>query len=198
MKIIGFVDTHGSLSALNKVIRKSKNSDLVACVGDISVFEQNLGYSIKKLAKTGKLVLIIPGNHEHPSVLNYLCKRYKNIKQIHGRAYVLNGYVFIGYGGGGFSVSDNRLRKLSKRLVKFMKKHRNKKLILLTHAPPYRTKLDKLGNQHVGNKEVKRLIKKLKPLVVICGHLHENSGRRQKLGKTLIINPGPYGRIVKV
>lgn len=198
MKILAFVDTHGSLSSLDKAIKKSKKADLILCAGDITVFEQNLEYFIKKLAKTGKLVLIIPGNHEDPHVLNHFCKKYKNVKHIHEKAYVFGGFVFIGYGSGGFSIKDERLRKLSQKFVKFMKKHKDRKLVLLTHAPPYRTKLDKVNNHHVGNKEIRGLIKKLRPLIVVCGHLHENFGKKQIVGKTLVINPGPYGKILNM
>jgi Icc-related predicted phosphoesterase len=43
--------------------------------------------------------------------------------------------------------------------------------------------------RHYGSFLVKRIIKELKPRLVICGHIHENQGI-QKIGKTLIVNIG--------
>ncbi|MCD6478149.1 MAG: metallophosphoesterase family protein, partial [Candidatus Aenigmarchaeota archaeon] len=42
---------------------------------------------------------------------------------------------------------------------------------------------------HVGNKDVRNLIKRSKMKVVFCGHIHEGSGAAY-LKNTLVINPG--------
>ena len=38
----------------------------------------------------------------------------------------------------------------------------------------------------------------LKPDLVISGHLHETAGKEDKIGKTRLINPGPFGKILDV
>ena len=44
MKILAFVDLHGSLNALKRLSKqiKSKKPDIIVCAGDISIFENNL------------------------------------------------------------------------------------------------------------------------------------------------------------
>ena len=44
--------------------------------------------------------------------------------------------------------------------------------------------------KYVGWEPYNNIIKKYKPLFVICGHMHEYRGAK-KLGKSTIINPGP-------
>ena len=47
-------------------------------------------------------------------------------------------------------------------------------------------------------RDIKRFIEKNKPILAICGHLHENEGKSEKISKTLIINPGIKGKIIKI
>ncbi|MCP4195843.1 MAG: hypothetical protein GY762_01720, partial [Proteobacteria bacterium] len=71
--------------------------------------------------------------------------------------------------------------------------------ILLFHAPPYKTKLDRAAldgkmidyvplDVHVGSIAVKRFIKARQPLVTLHGHIHESAGItgswRDKIGCT--------------
>ena len=74
---------------------------------------------------------------------------------------------------------------------------KRKKQIFLTHEPPFRAKIDKVDHgpakgKHVGNFGITWAIKKYKPLLHFCGHIHESQGV-SRIGKTLCINAG-YGR----
>ncbi len=198
MKILAFVDTHGSLKALEKIKKQAKQADIIVCAGDISVFENNLDYLLFQLNKLNKPVLIIPGNHEEDTDLSTLTKQLNNVTDIHKKTFIKDNYLFLGYGGSGFSMVDKEFIKTGKKLENELKKHENKKIILLTHAPPYKTKLDKIGSEACGNKSIKNFILKTKPDLVICGHLHENAGKEDKIKKTKLINPGPFGKIINI
>ncbi len=93
--------------------------------------------------------------------------------------------------------SEKRRRKRykdwEKELMQLMK---NKPDILLIHYTPYKC-LDKmkqkgfmLTGSPMGVSSYNRAIKKYKPVLVVCGHMHENPGTC-KIGKTMVINPGP-------
>ena len=103
----------------------------------------------------------------------------------------------MGYGCGGFSLVDREFDKTAVKFRKIIKMNEDKKIILVTHAPPYKTRLDKLGI-HCGNKSIRKFIDKNKIDLVICGHLHENFGKEDKINKTRLINPGPFGKILTV
>jgi Icc-related predicted phosphoesterase len=198
MNILAFVDLHGNDKAWKEVKNKSKNADLIVCGGDISIFENNLELLLKELNQLGKTALIIPGNHEDSQDLDILAKKLKNIVNIHKKSYVNGDYLFLGYGGSGFSINDGEFNALSKKFEKEVRKFGNKKTILVTHAPPYKTNIDKIMDESCGNKSIKNFIVKVKPDLVISGHLHENAGKKDSVGKTKVINPGPYGEIIKL
>lgn len=99
---------------------------------------------------------------------------------------------------GGFSLTDERFEKISKTWEKEIKENKDKKIILVTHAPPYGTKLDRALGEHCGNKSIAKFIKNNKVELAISGHFHENFGKRDKIGSTKLINPGPYGRLYKI
>jgi Icc-related predicted phosphoesterase len=107
-----------------------------------------------------------------------------------------DGYVFMVYGGGGFSLKDPGFEKWSKEAMK--KISEDKKIILVTHAPPYGTKIDLVLDQSAGSKSIRQFIKLVQPKIAISGHLHENAGLRDRIDKTKVINPGPWGLILTV
>ena len=195
MRLLIFTDNHGSLSSLDKVIKKSKNADLLIQTGDISVFEQNLDYLINKLSKINKNILILHGNHESESILRKECSFYKNIIFFHKRIKKINDILFIGYGGEGFSLRAKDFENFIKKNNSIIKK--NKKIVLIIHQPPYGA-LDLVMREHTGNKSFADFIYRYNPILVFCGHLHENENKENRLGKALIINPGPNGRIISL
>ena len=58
--------------------------------------------------------------------------------------------------------------------------------------------MDKLNGSFVGNKSYTSFIKKHQPDVVLCGHIHENAGKEDKIGKSRILNPGPTGMLINL
>jgi len=94
-----------------------------------------------------------------------------------------------------------RKREYMKRKKKyeriFMRAKKIKKpVIFLTHNCPYNTKLDKVKggpakSKHYGSFLEREIIRRFKPDLVICGHMHESQGR-DKLGKSVIVNSGSF------
>jgi Icc-related predicted phosphoesterase len=200
MKILAFVDMHGSLKALKKLHEKvmKQKPDLIICAGDFTVFEQNMDYIIHRFSKWKVPVLIVHGNHEDVDVLEHATANLKNVMFMHGKTYNYDHTIFLGHGGGGFSLRDKDFEKATKEFEKKMAGF--EKVVLFTHAPPYKTKLDKIMDSYCGCKSIRNFIKKhnKKIVVAISGHLHENSGKEDKIGKTRLVNPSPYGKIIWV
>ena len=120
----------------------------------------------------------------------------------------------LGLGFGGYLDPDVYLTKKGRKAIndsektfkrrkkrynlekkRFMKLIKSKPDILLTHFNPLnyldkmRAKGFALSGSNMGVGYFNIGIKKYKPKLVICGHLHENQGK-QKLGKTMIVNTG--------
>ncbi len=198
MKILAFTDMHGSPKAFQKIKQKSKNADIIICCGDITIFENDLKKIIKRFDSLGKTMLIIPGNHEFPEELEALCKKTKNLHYIEKSYYETDEFIFLGAEGNGFSIEDKTFRKTAKKFRKIIDKNKSKKHILITHAPPFGTRHDLLIDEHCGNKEIKDFIIKAQPAYAFCGHIHENSYTKDTIRKTITMNPGPEGRLIKI
>lgn len=196
MKILAFVDIHGNKSALKRLVELSKDSNVLVCAGDISNWGKDLDELISILEKANKPLLIVPGNHETAEQIRLLSKKFKFVIPIHKGSYQLNEYVFFGYGEGGFSQEEPSLARIIPKFKETIKK--DQIVILVTHAPPYGTKLDFLMPNHSGCKTITEFIKDIHPKLVICGHLHENFGKKDIINKTLMINPGPSGKIINL
>ncbi len=191
MKILAFVDVHGNKLFLNEIIERAKKEKphVIICAGDISNWGQNLSSILSKINKIGILTLIIHGNHESKEEIKKLCPSFKSITYLHKSSYKINEYIFFGYGGGGFSLVDKEFEKTVKKFETIIKKE--SKVILITHAPPYNTTLDRLDHMgHLGSKSIRKFIEETQPVLSISGHLHENAGSTDKIKKTKIINPG--------
>ena len=75
-----------------------------------------------------------------------------------------------------------------------LKSEREYLKILVSHTPPYNTKLDlTFLKTHVGSISIRKTIEVLKPKLCICGHIHEAKGI-DTIGEAVIINPGPLMR----
>lgn len=189
MKILAFSDIHGNKKAVASIIKLSnaKNPDILICAGDISSPSMSTKEVVKELKKTKKPLLVIHGNHETSQEVI----QDKQVTNLHKNLMSIGDYNFLGFGGGGFSKKDLEFEKFTKNIKK-------ENLVLVTHAPPYNTSLDILPMGHVGSISIKNFIKNSKPILAICGHLHENEGKSQRSNKTLMINPGIKGKIIEI
>ena len=143
-------------------------------------------------------------------------KSLKNIELIDFRNSVFDGINFVGYPRSSYPgfMDKKREEKLRKRgeieVDRIIKKTRednrkyfslfkqkfdeNKTNIFISHNCPHNTKLDKIKKgpqkgKHYGSWLAKQIIKKLKPELVICGHMHECYGV-QNIGKSVVVNMG--------
>lgn len=63
-------------------------------------------------------------------------------------------------------------------------------LVVAVHEPPHGSKADMLGNgEHVGSPGVRAFIERVRPALVLTGHIHE-SRAVDRVGESLVINPG--------
>jgi len=203
MKILAFTDVHGDPKYLNKILEriKKEDPDVVVCSGDISNFSYGLRTILKKFDLNIPF-LIIPGNHETPEEIYVYSKEFKSIKDIHLKHFILGSFFFVGCGGGGFTEHhaefEQSEKKFSELINKLKVQDHKYKVILVTHQPPYKTKLDKIYGEYSGSKSIRKFIEKNQPAYCICGHIHENENKSDKIGETIIINPGPDGQIIEL
>ncbi|PIN73401.1 hypothetical protein COV20_04195 [Candidatus Woesearchaeota archaeon CG10_big_fil_rev_8_21_14_0_10_45_16] len=198
MKFLVFTDLHENKKQLKELVSRAEKDDVdfVISLGDISNFGRGLKNVLNAFNKVGKPFYVIPGNHEESgTMLDDAVKPFSHVENLHCKDKEVGSYVFLGYGGGGFAQEDKMFRKVARD---WYGRHKGKKIVLLTHGPPFGCNLDLLHEKHVGNKDYQKFIERVEPKLVLCGHLHETAGQSQKIGKMLLINPGWEGKVVEL
>jgi hypothetical protein len=200
IKILLIADIHGEFENLSKFIDKHKNLDfdLVVCPGDFTdMFNVPEGYSqmdvaeliIQKILSLGKPTFCVPGNHEPYEILELFDEYNVNL---HNSVRKFKSLTFMGFGGAAtpFNTKFEPTEEEIKEHLEHMTSQTKGNLVLVTHTPPYETKLDKTKEGHVGSRAVKEFILKHQPSLAISAHIHENQGT-DKIKKTLVFYPGP-------
>jgi len=194
MRIIGLTDIHGRISYLGSFIEQMRSADVIAIAGDITNFG---GYGeaeaiIETIASTNRNIIAVHGNCDKRGVIELLSARQINI---HAVSRMIDDVQFLGLGGSNktpfhtpHEYSDAEMKEI---LEASPQSPRARFHMFISHAPPFKSKLDKMFlGMHVGSKPVREYIEASQPDIVLCGHIHEARGI-DRIGKTLIINPGP-------
>lgn len=207
LKILAAGDIHGDSRLASQLAQKAvkEKVDLVILTGDLTMGDQPAKGIIYPFTKRNKKVLIIPGNHDSFATTDFLAELY-GVKNIHGYAVKYEDVGIFGCSAtniGIHQISDSETYKLLKEgfdKVKYLKKK-----IMVTHIPPTNTKMEKFSHFFLGTKDVdvaskgvEKAVKKFKPDLLLCSHLHEAEGIEERLYKTLVINVGRKGKIIEI
>ncbi|MEM0230809.1 MAG: metallophosphoesterase [Candidatus Woesearchaeota archaeon] len=195
MKALLFSDIHGSRSLLSRILKEARGAEAMFCCGDITNFQKGLEGILKKLDSAGIPIFIVPGNHESPEHLELLCQKFENVKNIHKKFLVYDKFLIMGYGSGGFTLRDAEFKRVAEEFARAIKINKERRSIFVTHAPPYGTRLDVLNGMHVGSRDISDFIRHNRVDLLFCGHLHENSGIIEQVGRTTVINPGKLMKV---
>ena len=152
----------------------------------------------RPFVKAKKQVLLIPGNHEPNSTVNFLAEMYPHTKNIHGYPHQIGelGIFGAGYDSnlGPFWIEDKEIFKILKKSHEKIKNA--KKKLMVTHALPAGSKSEIIKDS--GSKAVRKAITEFKPDVLISGHVHEAGGIEEKIGKTRVINVARKAKIFEI
>jgi hypothetical protein len=185
MKILAVADIHGSQYRLNIVLENIEKftPELVVICGDITQFGP--GEVAKNFLNQIPIeTLAITGNIDTSDVEQAITESKAN--NISMKRVVKNGIPFIGIGGSTPSplskmiISDKKSRQPIENVM-------DEKSVLITHEPPHKTQDKVFFGHHAGNKELRELIEKCNPRLVLCGHIHEDPGITN-INKTIIVN----------
>ena len=196
MKILIVSDIHSNNSAIARVRDKAlqEQVDVLLISGDITHFGtiQATESILEGLSYSSK-VLFVHGNCD-PIELREI-DRIGNAENLHSRLVNIDGLSFIGSGGSLKTPFQTRIEYTEEQISKHLKKASleicNKRIIVVSHDPPFNTKLDRIDSGvHVGSKALREFILTKKPMIVSCGHIHEGRGI-DKISDSIIINPGP-------
>ena len=201
MNLLVITDVHGRVDLIKRIPEVS-DADLIVFAGDVTPYGLGLD-PYKVLAKLTKFIepkvlIAVPGNMDPASIYDR-AERELGIKLVHGRAFKVGDVAFIGVGGSPptpfGTLTEFPEDTIEEVLAEALKEAEGcGRLVLVSHAPPYGTRCDvAVGGRHVGSIKVREFILRHQPVLSICGHIHE-SRAVDELGKTKVVNPGPFFR----
>ena len=196
MRLLLFSDIHTDKDACAKLVEKSRNVDIVIGAGDYALFRKGLSETLAELSEITVPKIIVHGNHESHMELTTECDKYDNFHVLHGESILLNDILFVGIGAGipCTPFGDWSVDLSEKDALTFLPDIKGK-FILISHSPPYSC-LDQLPDgRHMGSKSILNYVKKSKPALVVCGHIHEHWDRCDSIQGIPVINAGPQGYV---
>lgn len=215
MKILSISDIHSEKNEnfFEYLKNNEENIDLILINGDLTDFGplEFASDFLNKISDLGFDVFAVPGNCDPNGICNVITDT--NAVCLHNQIIAYGDVVIFGFGGSNETpfdtpgeFKDPHIYDAIKELYAeydFMANDKIPKVkILLTHAPPFDTKADKIPDgSHVGSKALRKAIEEFKPDINLCGHIHE--GRSvDKIGDTIVVNPGMlkenYGCLIDI
>ncbi|MCM8768230.1 MAG: metallophosphoesterase family protein, partial [Candidatus Omnitrophica bacterium] len=168
MLILVISDIHGDVSVFQRLAEKTAQAEMVLVCGDLTNFrgKEEAAKVVRQLKHFFPKVLAVAGNCDEREVEDYLKEQGLSL---HGQARVIEN---VGFLGTGFSLAcpvytpgevseDDFKESLEKAYAQLPEKI---PFILVTHQPPYGTKLDLVhSGQHVGSQFIRNFIEEKKP-----------------------------------
>ncbi len=200
MLLLVVTDIHGNLGAVDRIIKavNKKKIDAVLVAGDVTDFGtgDNALQVLNLFKQVSKKIFYVPGNCDYVDTFD---TKELDEMSLHGRYTKIGNVTVIGVGGSvetpfstPFELGEEEIDSLLEKAYRAAKQPKD--FILISHTPPYNTRLDLTASGiHAGSKAVRSFIEEYEPKLVICGHIHEARGI-DTLGKILMVNPGPARR----
>jgi uncharacterized protein len=194
-RILIFSDIHNDAKALEKLM--DIEADYYFCAGDLVTFQRGIDKMAEVLKRRASKMFLIPGNHETENDIQSICSRYGFVNIHGGLVNVTSGNIAgLGYSSPTpFNTpGEYTEEELATRLSKFADV---KPLVLICHAPPLNTALDRVKEGlHAGSQAVRDFIEQHQPAHFFCGHIHEAEGVAIQMGSTRAMNVGKRGYLL--
>jgi uncharacterized protein len=174
-------------------------ADYYIAAGDQVTWAKGIERCGEILQRRGEKVYVLPGNHESAEQVANMCARY-GLHNFHEQHFQVGIWHLAGLGYSSptpFNTPGEYSElELSERLRRFADL---KPLVLICHAPPYGTELDRIRTGlHAGSRAVRDFLEKHQPAYFFCGHIHEAEGMVIELGKTRAMNVGKRGYLLEL
>jgi len=177
MRIQCAADFHGRKEKYKNFLNgvKKNSPDVVVLAGDI-----NSSSHLSKFLDSIKIpTLAVHGNMDGD--IDKILKEHA--VSVDGKRALINNLSFVGIGGAHPYVEEVYCLEEEK----WMSFEEIAIDVLVTHIPPKGIMDKMMLGMHIGSKWIREVVKKKKPSLVICGHVHENYGY-EEFNDTIVVN----------
>lgn len=192
---------HGDRAALDRLSGEMDEADLILVAGDFTDFggKAEMLRMLEPFEGKRSIMAAVAGNCDRQDARKALEAEDLSAD---GRArtfeFASGRMTVIGAGGGLFRTGLTPYERKEAELVGAFESALHEidgprpppeLLIGLSHHPPLDCGADLRHGSHVGSRGLRNILDSLKPVLWICGHIHE--GRSvSRVGDTLVVNPG--------
>ena len=196
-RLLIFSDIHNDWKTMETIL--SVEADFYISAGDQVTWGRHLDRCGQILKTRGDKVWVLPGNHESASQITALCRHY-GLNDFHQRRFTVGAWHVAGLGYSSPTPFDTPGEytevQLASCLEPFAGLH---PLVLVCHAPPYGTALDRIRpGLHAGSTAVRDFIQRCQPAHFFCGHIHEAEGVSIEMGQTRAHNVGKKAYLLEL
>jgi len=199
MRLLALADIHNNRKVIGKLqMILEQKWDWILIAGDIT--NRGPASFAKELVEIAlpENTLIVHGNMDTNEVIKVF--EDKGVS-VHCKKIVIGEYNVIGFGGSNYTPANTPTEYSEEEIEDGLNKLEiDSRTILITHAPPFNSGLDKVSSGlNVGSRAIRNIIDKKQPCLNICAHIHEQEGKRV-INKTLVVKLGPamHGRAVEI
>ena len=198
MRLLAFSDLHRDLDGAAQLVERSSEVDVVVGAGDFASVHEGLEETIGALAAIGTPTILIPGNNETDDALRAAAADWESATVLHGDGTSIDGVDFWGLGAGVPITPWDWSFDLDEGEAGSMLADAPEGCVLVVHSPP-KGHVDVSGaGDHLGSEAVLGVIESKRPVLAVCGHIHESWGSESQLGPTRILNLGPSGTLIEI
>lgn len=193
-KLLMFSDLHGDLDAARAVAARAAGYDVLVGAGDFCNAHRGLKECLDVFRDVTVPLVLVAGNNERTADVAAACRGRKNVHVLHGDGVTAAGVAFFGIGGGvpvtpfgswSYDFTEEQAAALLSGCPAGA--------VLVSHSPPKGAADVSSRGQSLGSTAVRAAVERLRPRLVVCGHIHGSAGVRAMIGATPVINAGPAG-----
>lgn len=194
MKLLLFSDLHADAAAARDLVRRSHSADVVIGAGDFGNVRRELRVCLDVLRTIDRPTVLVAGNNESTEELAGACRGWPQAHVLHGSGVTLAGVSFFGIGGGipvtpfgawSYDFTEEQAAALLAPCPAGC--------VLVSHSPPQGAVDQTSRGESLGSTAVRDAVVRLRPVLVVCGHIHASAGQQATVGPTPVVNAGPGG-----
>jgi uncharacterized protein len=194
MKLLLFSDLHADAEAARRLVERARSADVLVGAGDFATVRRHIRVCVDILRAVDKPAVLVAGNNETTEELAEACRGWTLAHVLHGTGATVGGVGFFGIGGGvpvtpfgswSYDFTEDQARELLASCPAGC--------VLVSHSPPKGAADVSSRGKSLGSEAVREAVLRVRPSLVVCGHIHESAGRHAMIGSTPVVNAGPDG-----
>jgi len=200
IRIMAFSDWRvQNISDIYYLLKQYGPVDLILYAGDdlLRFVEDGLNHftEFSKLTNYGLVLAVIGNDEPYPYAKSVL--KNQGIHDLYDQSVVIGDFAFIGLESStkGPAIFQHKEIDFANHLKTQLKYLKNKKLIVLSHTPPFnildfgrRFKEEDIDTHHIGSTALRKFLDHNKVSLTICGHCHLQGGMSTSEQGTMVIN----------